>query len=81
MESFYKKCVCCGKYFLSSQQKINYCSDQCKSNFIRCIICGNYFEIKDEKIDIENYVCSKECSKKYIIKNNKDKNKLDFSKL
>ena len=81
MKSLYKKCLSCGKYFLDSAEKSKYCSDQCKELFVRCTICGNYFQINDKEIDIENYICSKNCAKKFIIKDNKKNQKLDFSKL
>ena len=81
MKAIYKKCKSCGKYFLDSSENNNYCSNECNELYIRCTVCGNYFLVKKEITSIENYICSDECAKRFIIKKNKKNQKLDFSNL
>ncbi|MCK4798460.1 MAG: hypothetical protein KAT05_13855 [Spirochaetes bacterium] len=82
MKSKYIRCECCGKYFLESEakNKKQFCSTVCEEQLIRCIVCGNYYKLEDY-FDRENYICSKECTKKYKFKSKRDKTKLDFSGL
>ena len=81
MKSVYKKCISCGKYFLDSSENNKYCSKECKAIFFRCTVCGNYFQINEKNSNLENYICSEECAKKFKIKKNKNNQKLDFSNL
>jgi hypothetical protein len=81
MKSNYRKCISCGKYFLISSENDKYCSIECKKLFVRCSVCGNYYQKKDNIVDINNYICSVECSKRFKIKKSQKSQKLDFSNL
>lgn len=81
MKLIYKKCISCGKYFIDSSEDNQYCSGECKELFIRCTVCGNYFQITKEISNLENFICSEECSKRFKIIKNKNNQKLDFSNL
>ena len=76
MQTIYKRCECCGKYFLeSSDKEEKYCCVECKDEFIRCAVCGNYY-ILEANIDKENFVCSEECARKHEFKQQKEKDLL-----
>jgi hypothetical protein len=82
METIYKVCTSCGKYFTetTATNSADYCSKECEDVFIQCAVCGEYYKLEDF-FDPKNLICSKECTKKFKFKKRTDNYKFDFSNL
>ena len=70
MDNNYKRCECCGNYFLPDASKGHniYCSNECEEKFIRCSVCGNYYSLPENKTDKEDFVCCEIFTKNYKFK-------------
>jgi|GEM_PF-3775538 len=59
MENIYRRCECCGNYYLINDvnNQSSYCSKECEEKFIRCSVCGNYYSLPENNTETDDFVC------------------------